>query len=223
VHRFDGGPRDRRLLPDGRVNLVWIAGTGGVQVSGPQTRFGRPPDLDLTVVLGAAFRPGAAPAALRTPASELVDAHVPLDAVAPRLAATLDERLGDAPDVRAALEGFAAELGRHLAAATAPDPAVREAIRVLDRTGATVADAAAHTFVSERQLQRRFVDHVGYGPKTLQRVLRFQRFLREITAPRVVGLAGAAALAGYADQAHLSRETRQLAGLSPRELRHWRH
>ena len=31
--------------------------------------------------------------------------------------------------------------------------------------------------VSERQLRRRFVDAVGYGPKTLARVLRFQRFL----------------------------------------------
>ncbi len=31
--------------------------------------------------------------------------------------------------------------------------------------------------VSERQLRRRFEDAVGYGPKTLARVLRFQRFL----------------------------------------------
>lgn len=58
------------------------------------------------------------------------------------------------------------------------------------------------------------------GPKTLQRVLRFQRFMR--AAPRVE-LAGAAALAGYADQSHLSRETRRLAGMSPRELVGWTH
>jgi AraC-like DNA-binding protein len=40
--------------------------------------------------------------------------------------------------------------------------------------------------------------------------------------PRVE-LARAALLAGYADQAHLSRETRRLAGLSPRQLLDWQH
>ena len=74
----------------------------------------------------------------------------------------------------------------------------------------------------ERALQRRFAQDVGYGPKVLQRVLRFQRFMRELAAPRVE-LARAGLLAGYADQSHLSRETRRLAGLSPRQLKDWYH
>jgi AraC-like DNA-binding protein len=59
---------------------------------------------------------------------------------------------------------------------------------------------------------------VGYGPKLLQRVLRFQAFLAACgdAAP---GLAELAVEAGYADQAHLGRETRALAGLTPTELR----
>ena len=56
----------------------------------------------------------------------------------------------------------------------------------------------------------------------LQRVLRFQRFMRELAAPQVE-LARAGLLAGYADQSHLSRETRRLAGLSPRQLTYWQH
>ena len=82
--------------------------------------------------------------------------------------------------------------------------------------------SAARTFVSERALQRRFAQDVGYGPKLLQRVLRFQRFMRELAAPPVE-LARAGLLAGYADQSHLSRETRRLAGLSPRQLTYWQH
>jgi AraC-like DNA-binding protein len=104
--------------------------------------------------------------------------------------------------------------------APAPDQTVAAAVRVLDRTGASVAGAAAHVHLSERALQRRFNDEVGYGPKTLQRVLRFQRFLR--VAPGV-GLARAAALAGYADQAHLTREATRLAGLTPRQLQTFQH
>lgn len=223
VHRIEGPPPSggRRLLPDGRIYLVWVSGLG-VQISGPQTRYTRPLDLPRILALGAGFHPGAAPYLLRTPASALVNGRVPLDAVDPRLAARLDERLGDARDARQALAAFAEELSRHLATAATPDPAVRHAVRLLDRGTVTVADAAARTFVSERELQRRFADDVGYGPKTLQRVLRFQRFMRHVGSPHVE-LAAAAAHAGYADQSHLSREARRLAGLSPRQLRHWIH
>jgi AraC-like DNA-binding protein len=223
VHLIDGPPppEGRRLLPDGRINLVWVAGTG-VMVAGPQTRYGEPLDLPRILAFGASFHPGAAAPLLRTPAAAFVDDHVALDAVDPGLAARLDERLGEAPDRRAAVAAFADELTRKLAGAEAPDPIVRGAVGVLDHAGATVADASERVSVSERELERRFADHVGYAPKTLQRVLRFDRFLKRIADP-AVGLAGAAALAGYADQAHLSRETRRLADLTPRQLTRWRH
>nr|WP_284745865.1 helix-turn-helix domain-containing protein [Amycolatopsis sp. RTGN1] len=68
--------------------------------------------------------------------------------------------------------------------------------------------------VSERRLRRRFVQAVGYGPATYLRVTRFQRAVA--LAPRVPGLAALAAAAGYADQAHLSRDCRALTGLTPR-------
>lgn len=221
--RIEGPPPEggRRLLPDGRINLVWVSGLG-MQISGPQTHYTRPPDVPGFLVIGAAFRPGAAPQLLRTPAAAFVNEHVPLNAVDPRLAARLDDRVGNAEDPREALGVFAAELSRSLRAAGAPDPAVSHAIGLLDRTNASVAEAAARTFVSERELQRRFTEHVGYGPKTLQRVLRFQRFMQQVASPQV-NLAGAAALAGYSDQSHLTRETRRLAGLTPRQLRLWKH
>jgi AraC-like DNA-binding protein len=67
--------------------------------------------------------------------------------------------------------------------------------------------------VSERQLRRRFADAVGYGPKRLARVLRFQRFLG--LAEHGGDLARLALDAGYADQAHMTAEVTELAGLSP--------
>lgn len=68
--------------------------------------------------------------------------------------------------------------------------------------------------VGERRLRRRFVQAVGYGPATYLRVSRFQRAVA--LAPRVANLAALAAAAGYADQAHLSRDCRALTGLTPR-------
>jgi transcriptional regulator GlxA family with amidase domain len=85
---------------------------------------------------------------------------------------------------------------------------------------AGVADVADRVYVSERQLERRFADRIGYGPKTFQRVARFQRAVGELRRDGAE-LARAAASAGYADQAHLTRESRRLSGLSPRELVSW--
>jgi transcriptional regulator GlxA family with amidase domain len=67
-------------------------------------------------------------------------------------------------------------------------------------------------------LRRRFHDAVGYGPKTLQRVLRLRRFLALAEATAAPDLARAAAEAGYADQAHLTNECGELAGLTPAAL-----
>ena len=83
-----------------------------------------------------------------------------------------------------------------------------------------MAEVADRVYVSERQLQRRFAERVGYGPKTFQRIARFQRAVRQLGLDGA-GPASAAASAGYADQAHLTRESRRLAGLSPRELVSW--
>jgi AraC-like DNA-binding protein len=210
---------DRRVLPDGRMDLVWIRGQG-VLVAGPQSRYTNRPVEPPLVAFGARFHPGAAPSLLRVPASELLDGYVPLGAVDSRLDALLDARLEDARDDRQALALLARELTRRLDGLARPDPAVREAVRLLRGGAVAVADIAERVFMSERQLRRRFTEEVGYGPKTLQRILRFQRAVAELRSDRVE-LAGAAATAGYADQAHLSRESRRLAGLSPRELARW--
>ena len=89
-----------------------------------------------------------------------------------------------------------------------------EAARRLDRPETRVDTLAADLGLSERQLRRRCHAAAGYGPKTLQRVLRFRRFLAVANGD----LARAALDAGYADQAHLTRECTRLAGRPPAAL-----
>ena len=72
--------------------------------------------------------------------------------------------------------------------------------------------------LTERHLRRRFHDAVGYGHKTLQRVLRLRRFLALAESEAGPDLARVAAEAGYADQPHLTRECAELAGLPPAAL-----
>jgi AraC-like DNA-binding protein len=70
--------------------------------------------------------------------------------------------------------------------------------------------------VGERRLQRAFDRSVGLSPKVLGRVLRLRQAVRRLeSAGRPLSWAGVAAAAGYADQAHLIREFRALAGVTP--------
>jgi AraC-like DNA-binding protein len=216
-HVAGPGGHVQRVLPDGCADVVWMAG-GRLVVAGPATGPVLAEIPAGVTALGVRFGPGAAGAALGLPAFELQDRTVELGELWGAAGRELTERMAlESPARRLGL--LAAALAARLRDAAPPDPVVTRAAALLAR-GMPVAEAGREVALGERHLRRRFHDAVGYGPKTLQRVLRFQRFLR--TMPRVK-LARAALLAGYADQAHLSREARRLSGLSPRQLLDFAH
>ena len=77
---------------------------------------------------------------------------------------------------------------------------------------------AAHAVgMSERNLHRDLVRWSGLAPKSLARILRMQRCLAALRAGQAP-LALLALRLGYADQAHMTRELKALAGVTPREV-----
>ncbi|MGW2698716.1 helix-turn-helix domain-containing protein [Streptomyces sp. NPDC001340] len=69
---------------------------------------------------------------------------------------------------------------------------------------------------SVRQLENRFREQIGLGPKAAARVLRLQWAKRLLAAGR--GPAETAALCGFYDQAHLSGEFKAMTGCTPGEF-----
>lgn len=188
------------VVPDGCIDLVELGGR--IHVAGPTLAPSWSAMPAGARVRGLRFRPGAAPAVLRVGAHELRDRHVPLadlwpgeddgfDGVQDRLV----RRLRDGDPVVA-----------HVSAALRRDP------------GAEIAGLARDAAISPRQLRRRFEEHVGYGPKRLARILRLQRLLALGRRHPALAAARLAADAGYADQAHMTREVRALAGVTPGDL-----
>jgi transcriptional regulator GlxA family with amidase domain len=172
-------------------------------------------------VLGVRLRPGAAGVILGLPASELIDRDTPLRDLWGAGADALAERVGEPPGIAAKLAALEAALAARLAATPPPDPTVAAAVRWLARHPAgRVADLARFLDIGERRLHRRFAAAVGYGSKTFHRVLRLQRALALAgRGPRrEMSLAALAAAAGFADQAHMSRELQALTGRSPGAL-----
>lgn len=210
--RIDGIGREhvQEVLPDGCADIVRI-GDERLIVAGPATIPVRVPLPAGTEVVGARLRPGFVPALLRVAADELRNHDTPLVDLWGTAGDRLGERLGAQPDLAARLKVFGHDLVERFVAAEAADPVVTTIANWLGRNPAgRIRDAAERAGISERHLQRRFSVAVGYGPKTFQRIVRFQRALADATAGD--GLAGLAARAGYADQAHMSREIRRLSG-----------
>jgi AraC-like DNA-binding protein len=195
-----------RVLPDGCLDLIWSDGT--LMVAGPDTgAFVMTTPVE-TRYTGLRFRPGTGPGILGVPANELRNQRVPLAALWPGgQVRRLTEQLAEAPDPAVLLEDLAA------ARSGTTDPVVGAVLSGLDRP---VADIASEANLSERQLHRRCQAAFGYGAKTLARILRMGHALN--LARNGTPFASVAAAAGYADQAHLSREIKSLTGLPLGEL-----
>ncbi|MGX1478350.1 UNVERIFIED_CONTAM: AraC-like DNA-binding protein [Streptomyces canus] len=191
-----------RVLPDGCMDLLW--NEGRLLVAGPDTRAyvtgGAPSDW-----AGVRFYPGTAPAFLGVPAHELRDRRVELADLWPAPEVRrLRGRIEKAPDPATALEEIALER------ATPPDPVLHALVTALD-AGRPVAATADELGLGARKLHRRSLAAFGYGPKTLARILRLRRAL--VLAGAGVPFAETAVRSGFADQAHLARDVKELAGV----------
>lgn len=199
-----------RVLPDGCMDLLWHEGR--LLVAGPDTRA-YVMEREPSTWAGVRFCPGAAPALLGVPAHELRDRRVELADLWPAAEVRLLRgRIEAAADPVTALEEVALECA---AVAEPPDPVLRQIVKALD-AGHPVSATADQLGLGARQLHRRCLAAFGYGPKTLGRILRLQRALA--LGRDGVPFADTAVRAGYADQAHLAREVKELSGVPLGEL-----
>lgn len=209
------------VLPDGCVDLLWREGE--LVVAGLD-RSARPsPVARGERILGLRLRPGIAGAVLGMPASEVLDVHVRLEELVGGRASELAARLGESNDDGEAFDLIERMVGSRIQE-VGPDPLVLAATRRLGFPGSRVDRLADSLGIGERQLRRRFHRAVGYGPKTLDRVLRFRRLVAQAGAVAAgeSDLARVAADLGYADQAHMTRDCLRLSGMTPSALAtHW--
>jgi AraC-like DNA-binding protein len=195
---MDGPPVPVRVLPDGCMDLIRM--NGHVVVAGPDTAAAVT-RRDAEPLVGLRFRPGVLPRLLGVPAGEVRDTRVPL------------ADLRSVPTRPRSLTELTTELAADRPRAeTAPWslPQLRQVTASL-AAGSAVADVARALGWTPRTLQRQSTAVYGYGAAMLRRVLRFRQ------ARRLLGeglpYAEVATLAGYADQPHLHREVRTLAGV----------
>jgi len=202
-----------RVLPDAAVDLVFAG--EHLAVAGPDTA----PCLERLPagrVIGLQLHPAAVPAVLGVPASAVRDQRVPLPELWGAAGRDLVEALAGAPDARTAADRLeaacVARAGRSVALS-----AVVNGLRARLASGRPLDLRELGT--SERQLRRTCTAAYGYGARTLRRVVRFQSVLELLAAADGPALSEVAYRAGFADQAHLSREVGAFSGLTATGLR----
>ena len=191
---------ERVVLPDVACDVLWVEGR--LLLTGPHQRGRQSAHVGKDVVL-LKLEPSTARDVLGLPISELTDRVIPLADVRPRLAALLVEHM-ERRTVRTLVGGWVEPEDRRFMTAS----------RALS-SGMKVRAAAQLVDLGERQLERLFADRAGLSPVTYAQIRRLRR---GVTASRALPLAQAAAVSGYADQSHFSRDARHLTGRSPRAL-----
>lgn len=204
-----GWGRRLRLVPDGSADIAWDGGR--LHVVPPAPVWTTVPVHARRESVGVRLQPAAYGLVRALRAESAPSGPGPGCRFHRRLADRL--RRADGVDARQRLlvetvldvaDGPGARLDELVVAATG-----------LLRDGCSIATTADRVALSARELHRRFLRHVGLGPKQFQRIARFQAFLALADGDATGTIGALAADAGYWDEAHLHRDCRLFTGRTP--------
>ncbi|WP_171013803.1 helix-turn-helix domain-containing protein [Chitinivorax sp. B] len=207
------------VLPDGAVDLVikispyeataWLYGCTT-----------QPVDVALSRgchYLGVRFQPGQSRHFIDVTAAELTNHAVPAAGLL-RVLMDMDTWACRPCDWFTQLNQF---FSQYLSLYAPKMSRIDDVIRLIRQRQGIVGQAEmADIFTrSPRQLERVFLETVGISSKLFTLIARFHHASRLIKQYPNTPFAGLAAMAGYADQAHMARDFRRLAGVTPTQFR----
>ena len=222
-----------RILPTGQAHLLvnldrdefrtysgpdckMIQATCGAVFAGPH---GRPTGLDTREqrrLIAVEFKHGGAAAFFPMPLSDACDQVIALDLIWGRDGRLLRERLCEsetAAEEFALVETMLLERLRSVL-----DPAIAVAVKFLEH-GVSVSATASGLGLSPKTLLRHFRNQIGLSPKRFFRVRRMQQVIGFVQGRAHIDWCAIAAKYGYADQAHLIHDFRDLTGITPSAYR----
>ncbi len=168
--------------------------------------------------VGVQLLPGAAQALFGVSAAELAGGHVVLSDLWGGTADSLLQQLSDASDPGRQLAVLESVLAANLRGAPVLHPAVAQALAACAHPG-RIDTMVRDSRYSHRGFIALFRQATGMSPKRYARLLRFQTVLAALRRKPGGSLAALAHQAGYSDQAHMTREFREFAGITPSDYR----
>ncbi|HEX9510012.1 MAG TPA: AraC family transcriptional regulator [Puia sp.] len=234
VYRSSGVvSREERLIPGGRVEMIFPLGTSyrwlihpeapegdlisRVHFMGQRDRiyFGRPSGH--TDMLGVRFKPGGLAAFTSVPVSGLLNRMIPAEEILGTGIKEWEERLSEGMDDRARiflLEKLLSGIIRDQRAGPGMLTAALAIIR--DHPDEVSIQAICQqTGWYYKKLERAFKGAIGYTPKQYCRIIRFNKAIRQISRDKSSSLTKVGYACGYYDQSHFIRDFYRYAGMAP--------
>jgi AraC-like DNA-binding protein len=223
----------QRIYPDGCMDIIFnfaepiwspdtrTANTAHAFVVGNMTRFSSARAIGKLDLLGIRFHPGGIFSFLKMPLQEITDSFVDLAVISRVLAAELVERLYEQKSDLLRIQLLEQTLLSRLRDDGAFDELSQFSVNrlVTSHGNVSVCRVASECGLSRRQLERRFNATVGIPPKLLTQIVRFRKTQTIIGESTQKDLTVIAYECGYFDQAHMTREFKRFAGLTPTSFR----
>ena len=216
-------PVPHHVPPDGCTSIALVV-SGGVlrhaAASGPWLEPLVVPGIPGAAYWGVRFRPECAGMALGVSPERLVNRNQPLDTLAPALARSLRTSMAGCDDFDQAVTAMDQVFDAWLSPLGEPEHVVRDAVNRLITSGGeeTIAGLARALDIPPRTLLRRFRAATGLTPKQFARICRFRLAAFKLIEAKRPPWAQVASGTGFADQAHMINEFKDLTGLTPEGL-----
>lgn len=190
----------------------------GPVIGGARSRFYVKELSGNVVTVGAVLRPGASLALFGVSADELAEQHTALHDLWGGAADSLHAQLCDVCDPHARLRLLVDALYQRCAGAKVPSRQLQLIVACLSRDS-RIRALAHSSGVSHKSFIHHFRQATGLAPKQFARMMRFRQVLDALSANPAQALVDVALQCGFSDQAHLTREFRAIAGVTPSEYR----
>lgn len=214
VIRYESKMLLTAIIPDGCADIM-IYDDQAPRVAGPDATTRWAALQDGLIITGIRLRPGAVRAVFGCSANLIANREVLLGDLVPGTA-RLQQNLLSTGDLQSRHLLLSDWVRHALTRAQARDLAVIGVCqRMMTGFDLEMGALARQLGWSSRTMHRHFIDACGYGPKHFQRIMRVQSAIRSKHSSPGSGLATIAAMAGYADQAHMTRDFRSITGFTP--------
>lgn len=203
------------VLPDGCIDILFESRSETLIVVGTMTKTLWVEHRGPTQFVGARFKAGGAVPFLRERADVFTDDTVEAAAVLGSAGLELEEQLLAGASIKERVRVLERFLIQRLErTAIAVDPRIEwSTSRLVRDSGCRIDSLATSLGMSRQYVRRLFLEHTGLSPKAFARVARLKKLVAAM--PSIPHLAEAALASGYADQSHMTREFKELVGVTP--------
>lgn len=225
----------QRIIPDGCMDMIFTLGDDIKRYVSESETVAQPRTMILGQItkpfyikptgyvntFAVRFYPYGLANFVSTPMGDLTNKETALSLLfGKKVSEELEKSISEAKDTPTRITVIETFLFKMLNNQTSIDNIVKTTLDILflERGNGSIKAALKNDSAKRRQLERKFVKQVGMSPKQLGKVIRLQSALKAMLESKPESLAKVAYGSDYYDQAHFTRDFKELTGTTPKDF-----